>query len=174
MRLLKAAPPDDPACLFLTGLILASQAPTDPQAKRGARDAWRRLLEIAPEHKGLDSVPPEQIRARVRRWTSDLGDAPPPAAVPIPAPVPAPAPMDPAAPPAPSLAPAPVPAQVAAPVHQPGAGYSRALFQGTVALSADRFDAAEAAFRRALELRADDPAALAGLEAVKKKKPAKP
>jgi len=61
-----------PRTLFLKGLLLASRADDDPEARRGARDAWRALLKVAPEHEGFGGIGPEEIRRSVAAWTKHL------------------------------------------------------------------------------------------------------
>ena len=120
---------------------------------------------MAPNHAGLDSVSPEQIRGRVERWSEELGEAPPASAPPTPAkPTAAVAVASPAA--------VTATAQPAA-LAQPSADalYAKALFE---AATAPNPAAKEAAYRRALDQRPEDPAALAGLERLEKKKPAGP
>jgi hypothetical protein len=68
--------PDDPEALFLEGLILSRRAePTHEELTR-ARDAWRRLLEVAPDHQGLGQVPPATLRRELQTLEQTLGSAP--------------------------------------------------------------------------------------------------
>ncbi len=173
LRVLADAPPDDPAALFLRGLVLASEAPKSDVAKRGARDAWRRLLEVAPDHRGLDSVSPSQIRGRVLRWSEELGERGPASPPTTGLPATAAGGASPPAPPKPRQSPASQPAAPASPAPRPeaeetspAAAYAKAMFQGARAQALGRGADAHAAYTRALELRPNDPQALEGLQSV--------
>jgi tetratricopeptide (TPR) repeat protein len=75
-RTLIADAPDNPKGLFLLGLLESARAGIDGAARQASLDAaekaWRHLLEVDPDHKGLGRVGADQIRERLARW----GDVP--------------------------------------------------------------------------------------------------
>ena len=77
---LRRLAPDDPEALFLVGLSLGHQPEPGIRQIERARDAWTRLLEVAPKHRGMGSYPPEEVREEVARWGELLSTGPPPPA----------------------------------------------------------------------------------------------
>jgi len=65
--------PDEPEALFLEGLILGRR-PGEPDERllRRARDAWARLLQVAPAHRGMGRFPPELVRRDLQALEQEL------------------------------------------------------------------------------------------------------
>ncbi len=113
-RALQRAPEHPEALLFL-GLTQGRRPEPSERHLRQAVDAWRRLLRVQPEPKGIPGYGAEQLRRDLARFEAALG-LPPPAspptgeAPPAPAPPPsaegsAPPATPPGAPPRPEVAP---------------------------------------------------------------------
>ena len=165
-----AAEPDHAASLFLQGLVLARQAASDPEARRKARAAWQRLLEVDPDYRGFGDVGPEEVRRTVAAWSETPDSAPEEPRATAPTPEPAPA------------KPAPAPRN---------RGFARALLDGEAALAERRYDEALRSFEaalghrpehvgaglglaRALAGRGETDAAIARLEALQAARPGDP
>ncbi len=140
-----ATDPDHAPSLFLSGLVRARHAADDPVARRAARDAWRRLLEVAPDYRGFGGIGPEKVRRSVASWSAGLtGDG-------SARPTPVPGRPEPARP---------------APAVGPEAGpppFARALIDGEAALAGRRFDEARRSFEAALARRPEHAGAVLGL-----------
>ena len=64
--------PDEPEALFLEGLVLSRLPDAELAQLQRARQAWARLLQVAPEHKGMGRFPPELVRRDFERLELEL------------------------------------------------------------------------------------------------------
>ncbi len=151
---------NNPECLLAYGRLI--EGDDSQRAKQELRQVWLRFLQVAPNHPKANYV-----RGSLEQLDAQLGTAKEPPEEPASQPA-----DDGAAPIAPD---APPPAGVAAIPGHPGGTpeasndvgelneFGQALSEAIEAVNKNDGVAAEAAFRRALKIRPDDPSAMAGL-----------